>query len=104
MSIKAMPESVRSAMVKAAREENLTVAQWLVRERENVVENRSNRPAQASGVGELLAILAEARAMAAAPDVPLTLKRAVYSMAREAIRRARGLPPVPPRRLTAESE
>jgi hypothetical protein len=102
-TIKVFPNEVRNMVAAAARDEGVTVPQWLERViRERVagkpVGNPSYQPNQSgSSPDRLIDLLREARAMAQAPEVPASLTKAVVALTREAVRQARGLPPLAPR-------
>jgi hypothetical protein len=106
-TLRAMPNEVRNMAIAIARDEGLTVSQWLERLiRHHVAGGPQHPPASGaptSGGGrlDLIDLLREARALAQAPEVPITLKRSVFALSREAVRQARGLPPPAPRHRLA---
>jgi hypothetical protein len=66
-----MPAEVRLMVVRASRQEGVTVSQWLekiIREHLDAVSNPVNPVSpKPSGIGDPLDLLREARAMAAEP-------------------------------------
>lgn len=94
-TIKSIPTEVRNMVVSAARDEGLTVSQWLERViRERVAGGPHQAATSRNGHPDLIDLLREARAMAQAPEVPSSLTKAVVSLTKETVRHARGLPPL----------
>ncbi len=102
-TIKSMPNEVRNMVVTAARDEGLTVSQWLERViRERVATGRAPAlaspapPMVAPALGEVAqmmqAAIAAATAVAAGAPLPPTLAKDANATARMAMRVARGLP------------
>jgi hypothetical protein len=100
-TIKAIPGRLRVTIIAAARREGVNVAQWLerlVREWESDGSPVSPGPQTQADLAGLTSLMAEARAMAAAADVPVskvTARRAL-ALLNTQLRAARG--PTPPRR------
>ena len=102
-TIKSMPNEVRNMVVAAARDEGLTVSQWLERViRERVAGGRPApvaSPPPAASLGELAQLMQAARGLAEAANVPVPepLARSALATLGRAVRQARGLPPPKPR-------
>lgn len=108
-TIKAVSKATRDAVTLAARQEGLTVGQWL--ERRVMEWQGSGSPVQVSAAPAInLAALAQAmdaaRAMAKDADVPIPpqLARDGLHLVRQALRQAKGLPPTTKRRLALSSD
>jgi hypothetical protein len=102
-TLRSIPNEVRNTAIAAARAENMTVSQWIERIVRHYttdgVSPQSHVPSHpASGRPDLIDLLREAREMAHEPEVPMSLKRSVFALARDVVRQVRGLPPPAPRR------
>ena len=113
--IKAMPVSTREKAVRYARMRGETMAEWVSRavDTQASIEDGDRvlppgEPEQTTQVAgpDLHALAAalqtmqEARAMAEAAGLPVprSLARAAFALVRQSARKARGLPPLAPRR------
>jgi len=109
-TIKVMPKSIRDMTVAAARDEGLTVGQWLERViRERVAEGRpSPQPVGASSLTptELAGLMQGMAALATATGTPpakADMRRA-YALVDDQVRQARGMPPRPIRQPKAKAQ
>lgn len=107
-TIKAISKATRDAVTLAARQEGVTVGQWL--ERRVAEWQGAGSPVQVSAAPAVnLAALAQAmdaaRAMAKDADVPIPpqLAKDGLHLVRQALRQAKGLPPTTRRRLALTS-
>jgi hypothetical protein len=70
-TIKAVPIRTRDAVTKAARQEGLTVGQWLERRVDEWLAAGSPVPVASYSVADLVGLANAAAALAAAPDAPV---------------------------------
>lgn len=103
-TIKAIGTGTREAVIKAARQEGLTVGQWLERRVAEWLADGSPvpvgtaPPGPAANLGDLAQLVqaATAAAAAAAVPVPPAFARAAMQAARQAMRQARPAPAARP--------
>ena len=106
-TIKSVPTATRDAVTKAAKQEGLTVGQWLERRVAEWLADGSPMPVPAAAgapigaanLGELAQLTQAALAAASAAGVPVPPRFAREAMqtARQAMKQTRGAPPALPR-------